>query len=127
MTIAGCSESNFNIAKESRLPKWFSIPAGMSREDLNVTLDYYVAPEKSVYTLYDKNGTKLSVKKGNRYGGYIHPKELKNPPPGFPKGYPSYEIIIVDGIIDIVEHRRMEPIFYMTDDPAIWKEFGVKQ
>ena len=127
MTLAGCAESNFEIAKESRLPKWFAIPAGMTRADLTVTLDYYVVPERSVLTLYDKNGKKLSVKEGKRYGGYVSPKELKNPPPGFPKGYPAYEIITVDGVIDIVEHRLMEPIFYMTDDPAIWKEFGVKQ
>lgn len=127
MTAAGCAESNFDISKESRLPKWFAIPAGMTRADLTVKLDYYSLPEQSVFTLYDKIGKKLSVKKGKRYGGYIAPKELKNPPPGFPKGYPAYEIIIVDGIIDIVEHRQMEPIFYMTDDPAVWKEFGVKQ
>jgi hypothetical protein len=127
MAIAGCAESNFDIAKASRLPKWFDMPAGLARADLNVTLDYYAAPEKAVFTLYDRSGKRLSVKKGKRYGGYLYPKELKNPPPGFPKGYPSYEVIIVDGIIDIVEHRQMAPIFYMTDDPAIWKEFGVKQ
>lgn len=128
LTITGCSESNFDIAKESRLPKWFAIPAGTTREDFTMTLDYYIVPtEKAVFTLYDKSGKKLSVKNGKRYGGYLYPKGLKSPPPGFPKGYPSYEIIVVDGIIDIIEHRKMEPIFYLTDDPAVWKEFGVKK
>ena len=123
--ITGCAESSFKIAEDSRLPKWFSIPPGMSRQNLTVTLDYY--SNKVVFTLLDKNGEKLSVKKGRRYGWYFSPKKLKNPPPGFPEGYPKYEIIIVDGVIDIIEHRKMEPVFYTTDDPAIWKEFGIKQ
>jgi hypothetical protein len=41
--------------------------------------------------------------------------------------YPQYFAVTVDGITDIVEHKKMEPIFYMTDDPAIWKELGVMQ
>ena len=49
------------------------------------------------------------------------------PPPGFPPGYPAYEVITVNGITDIIEHRKMEPIFYVTDDPAVWKELGVGQ
>jgi hypothetical protein len=51
---------------------------------------------------------------------------IKNSPAGFPKGYPKYVVITVDGITDIIEHRKMEPIFYVTDDPAIWQELGVK-
>ena len=34
-------------------------------------------------------------------------------------GYPAYEVIAIDGITEIVEHRKMEPIFYLSDDPAI--------
>ena len=47
---------------------------------------------------------------------------LKSAPAGFPPGYPAYEVITVNGITDIVEHRKMEPYFFMTDDPAVWKE-----
>jgi hypothetical protein len=55
------------------------------------------------------------------------PFELKHPPQGFPPGYPTYEVITVNGITDIIEHRRMEPIFYVTDDLAVWNELlGVK-
>jgi len=42
---------------------------------------------------------------------------------GYPKGYPSYEIITVGGITEIIEHRKMEPIFYVTDDPEVKAEF----
>jgi hypothetical protein len=50
------------------------------------------------------------------------PFYLKNPPQGSAPGYPAYEIITVDGITEIIEHRKMEPLFYVTDDPAVWKE-----
>jgi hypothetical protein len=57
----------------------------------------------------------------------LGPLQLNHPPPGFPHGYPAYEIITVKGITDIIEHRKMEPVFYVTDDPAVWKELGVAQ
>jgi hypothetical protein len=57
----------------------------------------------------------------------LEPLQLKHPPPGFPPGYPSYEIITVNGITDIIEHRKPEAIFYVTDDPTVWKELGVAQ
>jgi len=34
-------------------------------------------------------------------------------------GYPSYGAWTVRGITEIIEHRRMEPIFYITDDPEV--------
>jgi hypothetical protein len=40
--------------------------------------------------------------------------------------YPAYEIITVDGITDVIEHRKMEPLFYVTDDSAVRGEPGVK-
>ena len=51
-----------------------------------------------------------------------HPLRLKNQREGFPPGRPLYEVITIDGITDIVEHRKMEPFFYMTDDPEVWRE-----
>ena len=121
--VSGCAEGNFELSSESRLPEWFEIPKGMTRQDISVTMDTYLVPtEKSIFKLYDKTGKKLSVVKGKRFGGYLYPKKLKNPPPDFPEGYPSYEVIIADGIIDIIEHRKQQPIFFTTDDPAVWEE-----
>jgi hypothetical protein len=126
--ITGCAEGNFKLAEESRLPKWFKIPSGMTRQDVTVTMDTYLFPtEKSIFRLWDKKGNELARVKGNRSGGYLYPKKRKNPPQGYPNGYPSYEVIISSSVIDIIEHRKMEPIFYTTDDPAIWKELGAVQ
>ena len=43
-----------------------------------------------------------------------------------PIPYPSYEIISVNGLTEIIEHRRMEPIFYLTDDPHVKQQLGVR-
>ena len=126
----GCEwfpESTFELASESRLPKWITLPPGLTRADVSVTMSYYVMPwgTSATFILKDtkaKTWTKVDgkVKGSERF-------QLKHPPPGFPPGYPSYELITVNGITEIIEHRQMEPIFYITDDPAVWKELGVGQ
>jgi hypothetical protein len=89
---------------------------------VSVTLNYYTAPlgGDAKYILKDSNGRKLVEVKGkvkNRY-----PLKPKNSPQGFDPGYPFYEVVVVNGITEIMEHRKMEPIFYVTDDPAVRKE-----
>ena len=126
-SLSGCMESSFTLAPESRLPKWLHIPEGVPREEVTVTMDYYVYPGERTATFTLHQG-KSSWGSTNKITGVVRgsqPLQLKNPPPGFPKGYPSYEVITVDGITDIIEHRRMEPLFYVTDDPGIWEELGV--
>jgi hypothetical protein len=44
-----------------------------------------------------------------------------------PIPYPSYEVLTANGITDVIEHRRMEPIFYITDDPEVRRKLGVDQ
>ena len=34
---------------------------------------------------------------------------------------PAYEVISVDGTVDVIEHRKMEPVFYLADDPLVRK------
>ena len=120
--INGCAESSFQLARESRLPKFITAPPALTRADVSVTLDYYSFPQggRAKFTLKDRKGTKLATVSGKTKGRY--PLRLKNPPQGFDPGYPAYEVITVNGTTDIIEHRRMEPIFYVTDDPAVWKE-----
>jgi hypothetical protein len=88
-------------------------------------MSYYVKPggRSATFILQDKKGRTLTKVDGKDKG--LEPLQLKNPPQGFPPGYPAYEVITVNGITDIVEHRKPEPIFYITDDPAVWKELGV--
>ena len=119
--IVGCSESNFNLSPDSRLPKWFDVPEGMSRDKLNVTVDYYINSDggEAVFKLYNGNMTRLKKVKGKTG---LYPLQLKNPPSGSPEGYPMYEIVIVDGVKDIIEHRDRNNVFHMVDSPVVWEE-----
>lgn len=124
-TIVGCGyfpESTFELASESRLPKWFTIPSGHTRADVSIAMSYYVKPwgRSATFILQDTKGQKLTRVVGKQKGS--EPFHLKQPPQGFAPGYPAYEIITVNGITEIIEHRKMEPIFYITDDAAVWKE-----
>jgi hypothetical protein len=120
-------ESTFELARESRLPKWITLPPGLTRADVSITMSLYskLWGWSAVFTLKDTKGQIRTKVYGTEKGrGTLY---LKHPPPGFPPGCPAYEVITVNGITDIIEHRKPEPIFYITDDPAIWKELGVTQ
>lgn len=130
--MGGCEyipESTFKLADESRLPKWITLPPGLTRADVSITMSYYINPwpwgSDVKITLQDATKQILVKAYGKQKDGGAF--QLKHPPPGSPAGYPAYELITVNGITDIVEHRKMEPIFYITDDPVVWKELmGVR-
>ena len=128
LSLSGCLESSFELADESRLPKWFYLPENMSRSDVKVTLAYYgplvSGKGKAVFWLQRSDGRTLKKIEGITGD---HPLLLKNQREGFPPGRPLYEVITIDGITDIVEHRKMEPVFYMADDPEVWQELITSQ
>jgi hypothetical protein len=124
--IKGCEyfpESTFQLASESRLPKWITLPPGLTRADVSITMSYYSEPwgRRSVFILQDSKGKTLEKAYGKEK--CWKPFELKNPPQGFPPGYPAYEEITVNGTTELIEHRKMEPVFYIADDPAVWSEY----
>ena len=88
-------------------------------------MDYYLwaLGRTATFRLYDSHNQQRVKVSGSMRGD--RPLTLKNPPPGFPPGYPSYSVITIDGLPDVVEHRAMEPVFYMTDDPAVREELAV--
>lgn len=129
--LAGCLEAGFELSPESRLPRWLNAPEGVPRSDLKVTMNYYstFSGGEYVFKLYVKNKImrlqKISISLEEQPG--IRTRELRKSLVKYPNGYPAYNVVVVNGITDIIERRRMEPVFYMTDDPAVWKELGVKQ
>jgi hypothetical protein len=132
LTIAGSAvgcewfpESTFELASESRLPKWITLPPGITRADVSIAMSYYILPwgRSATFILRDTKGQIRTKVHGKEKG--LEPFQLKHPPHGFPPGYPSYEVITANGTTEIIEHRKPEPIFYITDDPAVWKELGV--
>jgi hypothetical protein len=119
--MTGCIESSFNLASESRLPRWITLPPGLTRADVSVTLNLY-APLRGPdarFVLTDRKGKKLAEVKGKT-------KELS------PSMY--YRIVTEKGITEIIklkpyrEHENMEQngravaLFYVIDDLAVSKE-----
>jgi hypothetical protein len=121
--LAGCGifpESSFDLAPESRIPRWFQLPPGASRKDLTVTLAYFSGTRgpNATFTLKTTDGKTLTKVKGEMRDK--KPRQLDGVHAESGSTYPMYEVIVVNGITDIVEHRAMQPTFYMTDDPSVW-------
>src|SRR5215510_9756819 len=123
LLLIGCSllpESSFELASESRLPRWFTLPSGRSRSEVRVKMDYYLNSVGSTATflLSDKKGWRLAKVNGKVRD--LEPLTRKANPD--PRGYPRYEVITVGAVTEVIEHRRAEPIFYITDDPDVLSE-----
>ena len=119
--LTGCLESSFTLAAESKLPRSMTLPPGLTRTDVSVTLNLYAPPMRgpdAKFVLIDRKGQKLAEVKGKM-------KELT----------PStYCINTENGVTEIVklkpyrEHENMEQnggavaLFYVIDDPAVVKE-----
>lgn len=126
LALIGCGffvEASFSLASESRLPKWFKLLPGQTRADVTVTMDYYLdsSGRTATFALRDSSGLVTSKVTGKLKG--LEPLQRSTKLTGYPEGYPSYEIITVGETSEIIEHRQVEPIFYVTDDPAVLAEF----
>ena len=127
LAMVGCNnsaESDFELALYSRLPKWFTPPSGLSRADLTVTMSYYISPSgrTAIFTLLDGKKHKIAEMNGTVEG--IEPIRLREPGSPLVPEYPSYEVVTVNGITEIIEHRKLEPVFYVTDDSYVLAEIG---
>lgn len=121
LVLTGCVESSFVLAPESRLPRFVALPPGLTRADVSLEMSYYLKPWGSGATFRVRSGGRVLAKLNGRLKG-SEPLQLKSPPPGFPPGYPLYEVITANGVTEIIEHRKMEPVFYVSDDEAVRKE-----
>ncbi len=87
-------------------------------------MNYYVTPRGRTATFVLRDTTNKVLKKVYGRQACGKPFELKNPPQGHASDYPAYELITADGTTEMIEHRRNEPIFYISDDPAVRKEYA---
>lgn len=126
----GCVESNFELAPESRLPVWITIPPGKQRADVRVDL-YYWGP------VFDVANVELVVSSAPGWRPWgrttVYGRSTTHPrsDPGILlKGKRAYEIVDVDGQVDVIEHRdyseqnrdKTRALFWMCDDPDILRE-----
>ena len=119
--MRGCPASEFVLRPDSRLPKWFSLPAGRSRDDVDLRLTYYTTQgvmDDAVMELVDQNGRSLASATGQMCW---HPamRDKTNDHGGLGQNsYPHYIILTVHGMTEVVEHRR-DSFFSVTDDPTL--------
>lgn len=107
--LTGCLESSFQLADESRLPVWIKLPPGLKRQDVSLTLNYYTNPFGAT--------AKFILK--NRRGDVLEAVSGTDKPINGVSEYPSFVLVKVNGVSEIIEHRKMEPIFYVSDDASI--------
>lgn len=122
LAVGSCGlipESSFTLAPESRLPKWTSLPPGLTRQDVTLDVDYFAVPRATFKArLTTRGGRTLEVVKGTLSevtSASVYPN------------YPLYEVAEAHGVVDIVEHRALNPTVYMTDDPSIWAKLVGRQ
>lgn len=126
--VRGCSESQFELATESRLPRWFMLPAGFTRADVRVSFSYYTSfgggTRTATVRLRTGDGSTLQEVVATRRGR--EPLTLGRQEDAG-SSYPVYEILTVNDVVEVMEHRRMEPVVYLTDEPEVKKELGVQE
>jgi hypothetical protein len=126
--LRGCAESEFSLAPESRLPRWFSLPPGVSRSDVDVVMTYYIGASGHTarFVMRHRDGRELAEVEGAIRDN--HPQTLVPDPGTGPLPYPNYAIVTSNGITEVVEHRRREDsVFYITDDAELKRKLGMPQ
>ena len=122
----GCIASSFDLPDDSRLPAWFSLPQGLNRADVAVHMDYWSSPNgrTATVTLRRVSGGTIDSVVATKRG--IEPLSVPPSPPGAPYQYPMYEVLTARGQSEVIEHRRMEPLFFICDDPVVKQQLGVR-
>ena len=127
LCITGCSESNFELSPDSRLPKWFDLPEGAERASYTVTLDYYVEKDGRVAVLKLKEKDSFfPVKKIVAKQKGLEPIAFEGRTSEGMLNYPVYEILYAEGIADVIEHKHRDAVFYMNDNEEVWQKLGVE-
>jgi hypothetical protein len=99
----------------------------MAREDVTVHMCYYISGDgrtaKFEMRRAGKEMKQIAQASGKQRGRYpLYPPDSVA---AATHGYPSYEVVTIGDVTEVIEHRRPEPIFYIVDDPAIRHAFGV--
>jgi len=123
--VQGSVESKFRLAPDSRLPVWFSAEKAAKPPNITVTLTYLTPSKNSndaILEIMDAQGTSLGLVRGvvcwhpttrskrNKYGGFDS------------DSYPHYTYVRANGALEVIEHRKMEPIFRISDEPQLRRE-----
>jgi hypothetical protein len=117
--LTGCLESEFELAESSKLPKWIVLPDGIERKDITVNLSYYTDSDFKL-VLHKKGSSGLTTLQTIEGTSEHHPEYWAWANEDWPaRSHPGYVILSVSGETEIVEHRKMEPIFYVSNQQVV--------
>lgn len=126
LSLLGCAEANFELAPGSRLPAWFKVPDGLSRNDVTVSILFYTGRFVTM-KLWDTHGQKIAQVSTSLRGWEPHTFGPRAAAGGVDDGsYPLYEIVTVGGVTEVIEKRRFsDKWLYVTDDPEVKRKLGL--
>lgn len=112
----GCIEASFTLSPESPVPVWFTLPERMTRQDVTITMDSWSGPvsRTKTFTLLDKSGKRLDRVIGDAAGNEPIKLSISEYP-----SYPSFELVTVRGVSEVVEYRQMGPVVLVNRDPKV--------
>lgn len=127
LTTIGCSvQSEFRLAEQSRLPKWFASYEQERQKgavvDLTVYTDSTVSmemywPADTTILFWPRRGDSIARVNGDLR---LHPREESSRIPG--GGFfstPRYWVVTIDGVVEVLDLPEREPVFSITDDEAL--------
>jgi len=123
--VRGCIESKFALSPKSRLPHWLTLQGGLSRNDVDVELRYWGSPfdvDDAEFIMRDLKGNRINRVLGR---SCWHPKTCWTPNGDgsfTPAPLPHYIIVTVDGVIEVISHPVLGPVFEVNDDPEVVRQ-----
>lgn len=110
----GFAESQFDLVLDSRLPKFFDPGGHISPVGYKARTEYYSSPQSVRVIIHDPSGHKVFDKQGKYWW---HPLDDKEHPAAH---YPNHTVVSFDGVVDILEQRRPEPVEHLSDEKRLW-------
>lgn len=110
----GFIESRFQLAPESRLPRWIKIPSNIDRNTITVEITLYTFDRAKIVVRGLPPETQVLQEVTGKYRWHTF-TEKQFIEKGSYAIYPNYSIINVDGVDEIFEQKRLEPLLYVAD------------
>lgn len=121
--LRGFIESEFALSPESPLPGWYpKLPEGYTRENVTIKLRYYAPPFDIDNTVFWVESSPFNTLYKATGKSDHHPAYWKWAHEDWPaRSHPGYVNVTIGGITEIVEHKKREPVFYISNEETVRK------
>lgn len=122
---SGSATPPFTLASDSRLPKWVVLPKDVRRDEVAVELTFRTGSDARIEVLKGEWPFRRTLQDITAKGfeGHLEAQKLAVPSSD-PRFDFVYDVLVVNGVVDIVEHPCLCPDFRMSDDSEVWAAFA---